>query len=414
MFYTFIGTQPLAANSAGSRTDGNILDRMAVLVMFALSLVILWSKRRAAITCILTNWALLSVVSCCVMSIIWSEYPDLTLRRGIWLIFIVSITLAIAVGTTDLRRLHTLLFASLTGIVLLNLVVTALVPSIAISELGVRGIYTQKNVAGIVAMITIIFGASWIVGAQTWKSRLAGIVALLPVLVFLVVTRSKTSISLTALGLCLIIYFSLAERFGARFILATVFLGFLLLSSALLLLAAVDFDLDLVVQGAIGDSSFTGRDELWAFAHREATKHYWLGHGYGAFWDVGLANDPLKRVEIGSWLSYVETGVINQAHNGYLDLWLQIGWPMTIVAMLAVMARTVAGGIQAVLGRGSRQTRAALGGFVVLLLLYLLHNLTEATLFARGASLCIISFLALFVLSRARYFSDAPSANLIR
>ena len=173
---------------------------------------------------------------------------------------------------------------------------------------------------------------------------------------------------------------------GLLFLLALGFAGF----------AASGFDTDKALDLLIGDSSFTGRDELWAFARHEIGKRPWLGHGYGAFWDVGLANDPIGKLEPGSWLGDTEVGVINQAHNGYLDLALNVGVPATVLAGLSIFAamlREIAGA-HASLADG--RTRAAHGAFAALLFAYLLHNTTEATLFLRGAPFWNLIVVTLF------------------
>ena len=407
LYYTFIGTHPLADTSVGNRVDGSIADRVFVLSLFALALFVLWGNRRAALHGMIANAPLIAVVGFCMASILWSDYPALTLRRGLLLIFLTTIAKAVAVGLTDLRRFHTVLFASLTAVILVNLLATVAAPHLAITDIGVKGVYTQKNVAGIVAMLTIVIGATWIAGATGRRQIMLAVLALAPALLFLALTRSKTSINLAAGGLVIIAFFVMAERYGAAFILLAATLGLAGAAGVLALLLAIDFDTNIALSSLFGDTTFTGRDELWAFARREAEKHYWLGHGYGAFWDVGAVNDPLAKLEPGTWLASVEIGTINQAHHGYLELWLHIGLPATVVATVAIIHGAMLGGWRAVMGRGSRQTRAAIGAFAVLLLLQLLHNFTEATLFMRGAAFCSMAMLAMFVIARARDFDSA-------
>jgi len=411
LYYTFIGTHPLADTSVSSRVDGSMIDRVFVLSMFALALFVLWGNRRTALHGMIANAPLLAVVSFCMASILWSDYPELTLRRGLLLIFLTTIAKAIAAGLTDLRRFHTLLFAGLTAVVIVNLLATAAAPHLAVTDIGVRGVYTQKNVAGIVAMMTIVIGAAWIAGATGRRQILLAALALAPALLFLVLTRSKTSINLAAGGLAIIAFFAMAERYGAAFILLAASLGLTICAGLLGLLLIIDFDTNIALSSLFGDTTFTGRDELWAFAGREAEKRYWLGHGYGAFWDVGAVNDPLARLEPGTWLASVDIGTINQAHHGYLELWLHIGLPATVAATLTIIHGAALGGWRAVMGRGSRQTRAALGAFAALLLLQLLHNFTEATLFMRGAAFCSMAMLAMFVIARARDFEAAAESR---
>ncbi|HEV7283996.1 MAG TPA: O-antigen ligase family protein [Kaistia sp.] len=405
MLYTFIGTRPFADASVAERVEGSPLDRFAVLGLFLLALVTIVVHYRAAATLFIRNLPLVAFTGFCMASMAWSDYPGLTLRRALLLVFLTTIAAGIAASLQDLRRFHTWWFLGLTGVMLVNLVGTALWPGVAITDIGVRGLYTQKNVAGLVAMITVICGATWILGATRARSIGLGLLMLLPALLFLIITKSKTSIGLTGVAVMMIAVLACAEWLGARFVLLMIALGLLAVTALLGLFAVFDFNLDALLTATLGDASFTGRDELWAFALRSAQERFWLGHGYGAFWDVGLAADPLQRLEPGTWLGDVEIGTINQAHNGYLELWLHVGLPATIAAALIVASGALSGTAQAIAGPLGRPARAAIGFLAMLLWLYLLHNLTEATLFMRGTVLSNVAVLCLFVLSRGRDFA---------
>ena len=139
-------------------------------------------------------------------------------------------------------------------------------------------------------------------------------------LFFLLITLSKTSIGLTFLALAIGFLFWLVQRLGFRFALIALAALAALLAGLVGLIAVSDFDFQRVLSAFVTDTSFTGRDELWGFAWRSALERPWLGHGYGAFRDVGAANDLLVKLEPGTWLGDVGTASINQAHDGYLEL----------------------------------------------------------------------------------------------
>ena len=106
-------------------------------------------RRRAAWTVLRENWGLGAVLVFCALSVIWSDYSDLTLRRSILFLFTTVTAAAIAASAPNPRRLHTALFASLTGVILVNLAVTALAPGQAITEIGVRGVYNAEKCGGL-------------------------------------------------------------------------------------------------------------------------------------------------------------------------------------------------------------------------------------------------------------------------
>lgn len=413
--YAFIGTRPFAEATVAERVEGNPLDRIVMLGLFLAAVIALATNRRATLAMLRRNAGLFCVVGFSLASLAWSDHPDLTLRRAALLAVSTTIAAAIAVGLGDLRRFHTLFFAGLTAVILVNLLGVVLVPALAVTDIGVRGLYSQKNVAGIVAMIAVAVGTTWLLGVERWRSAALGVVALVPAVAFLILTRSKTSIALAGFAVGVVGIVALAERLGARFLLFVLFLALVGVVALLGLFVASDFDPTRVLALTIGDASFTGRDELWAFAANAVLDRPWLGHGYGAFWDVGAGDDPLLRLEPGTWLADVESGTINQAHNGYLELALHVGIPMTLLAVVVVARGVVAAGRRAVNGPAPRATRAALGALALLLLLHLLHNATEATLFMRGLVFCNVALLALLVTSRADEFlarrRDNPSAG---
>lgn len=411
LLYAFVGTHPLADASAQDRIEGSPLDRIAVLGMFALSLAVFWAHRRQAWTCLRGTIGLVVVVGFCLLSVRWSNFPDLTLRRSLLFFFLTFTAVAIAASVNDLRRLHTILFVTLTGVIMLNLVAVAAMPSVAISDIGVRGLYSQKNVAGSVAMIALVCGAAWALGAERAGARMLGVVALAPTALFLVLTRSKTSIGLAVLALAIAGMLALADRLGQRFALFMLALAPLALAILASLFAAIDFDVARALDIVLGDATFTGRDELWAFAWRSALRHPWLGHGYGAFWDVGVGNDPLLRLEPGTWLGDVEAGTINQAHNGYLELCLHIGIPATIFAALTIMVGAASATRRALTRGAPRRDRAAVAALAMILWLYIAHNQIEATLFMRGSAFYSIAVLALLVVARARDLTTARNVG---
>ena len=366
LLLTFVGTHPLQVGSVAQRADGSILDRLVVFSLFGLALGVIWMARETALRTLMRNVGLIFIVGFCIASVTWSAFPALTLRRSVLLFLLTSISFAIAVGATDLRRLHTQLFVTLAAVILINILVTIAVPGEAISPIGVKGIYTQKNVAGIVALITLVVGATWMVGAGR-RRLLFAFAAMAMTFGFLVVTKSRTSMNLALLGVATVAFVAMAEKFGTAFIMATGVIGALLASAALV----------------------------------------WL-----AYWDVGMANDPLIRAEAGSWLAAVETGVINQAHHGYLELWLHVGLPMTVFATVFVAQRALFGGFRALFGAGSVESRVFLGALAALLLIFLLHNLTEASLFMRGEIFSNFAVFSMLLLSRARDLGAQGSGGL--
>jgi O-antigen ligase len=285
--------------------------------------------------------------------------------------------------------------------VLVNLAGTALWPAQAISDIGVKGLYTQKNVAGSVAMMTLIVGVAWMARARTPVAITLGSASLLLAVLLLFISRSKTSIGLTVLALAVGGLFATVQFAGHRFAILVASATLLFLMSVMCLFIYYDFDTDRLFGLVLSDTSFSGRDELWSFAWKSAMQREWLGHGYGAFWDVGDANDPLAKLEPGTWLGDVDKGVINQAHNGYLELWLHIGLPATIAAVIYIIVALARATVAAVSSTTTADEKSAFAAIALLLFTFLLHNLTEASLFMRGIQFFNLVLLLALLAPRA-------------
>ncbi len=403
LMFSFIGTEPLFLPTPEERVAGNMLDRIAAPSMTLLALALIWARREAALECLRANRLLAAVILFCQASVMWSDYPDLTLRRALLLLFLSLIALGLAASIDDLRQFHTRLFRALVFVILVNLAATTIWPELAVTDIGVAGIYGQKNPAGMVAMIAVIVCVTYAFGANSAAEWISGFLGAALALFFLLITLSKTSIGLTFLGLGVGLLFFVAQKLGARFALLSLGGMIAALAGFVGVVMDSDFDGEKILGAFVQDTTFTGRSELWAFAWRSALQRPWLGHGYGAFWDVGAVNDPLAKLEPGTWLGDVDVGIINQAHDGYLELCLHIGLPMTALAVVAIfMAMSRATG-KAVTLRASSGVHAAYGMIALLLFLHFLHNLTEATLMMRGASFCSLVLLLCFVVARTKF-----------
>lgn len=412
LLYCFIGTNAFSTTSLTQRLEGNPLDRIVVLAMAMLAIVVLALYWRTVPGMALRSLGVLAIAGIAVLSMFWSDFPGLTLRRAILLACFTLITAALAAGVRDLRSAHTAFCWGITAIVILNLIVIFAMPSLGVDDLGAKGLYSQKNVAGMVGMAAVLATATWTArGHRDGMNVLFGVAMTAIGIAFLILTRSKTSIGLTFGALAILGILAFAARSGPTVALAVVMAGFLGLFAGLAFLIAHDLDMNAITLILFGDASFTGRDELWAFARKSMFERPWLGHGYGAFWDVGPGRDPLLRLEPGSWLGDVELGLINQAHNGYLQLGIELGIPVTILAVFTVLCLIVRGVLLCLLARMPCGTAAGFAYMTAMLVLFLLHNFTEASLFMRGIVLFNIVLPMMFLLARGRDLLPSPAAR---
>jgi len=75
------------------------------------------------------------------------------------------------------------------------------------------------------------------------------------------------------------------------------------------------------------DSTFTGRTELWTVLLEKARMHQWLGYGYGAFWRGATGMSGEVQEALHGWYPI-------HAHNGFLDIVLELGMLGLIIFLL--------------------------------------------------------------------------------
>jgi O-antigen ligase len=122
------------------------------------------------------------------------------------------------------------------------------------------------------------------------------------------------------------------------------------------------------------DFTLTGRTALWTFLCDYAAAHPVLGYGYATFWTGAITNSVESRL---GWSP-------GQAHNGYLDLVLQLG----LVGAASFLISAVTAGVR--LARASHfqaaegRVGAAIGGFIIV------ASLTESGLTSQNSILWIL------------------------
>ena len=114
---------------------------------------------------------------------------------------------------------------------------------------------------------------------------------------------------------------------------------------------------------------------------RRVAERPWTGFGYSAFWGKESVPAHYVRLETG-WL-------VPSAHNGWIDLLVQVGWPGAIMVG-TVMAITLFALILRLGGQGLRE-----GGFsLAYLLVFAVLSASESVLLSH-ANLPWALFLAL-------------------
>ena len=306
-----------------SYEEGSPLDRTILIVLIVLGLFVI-SKRGSQIKAILRlNLPIIIFFVYCLISMVWSDFPFVTLKRwfraaGDMVMILIIITDPYwEVGLKwTLRRIAFLLIP-------LSVLIIKFFPEYGRSYTATgaqmwTGVCTDKNGLGAVCMVfgTALFWQFLPVSSDpqsktVWsRERLAQASVLAMTLYLVWVIDSKTALMCFLLANTLIFITWLGPRFRRPAFLTMLVTGMIFGCFCVLFLGV-----DAGALQAIGRrSDLTGRTEIWATV-LPLVKNPVLGTGYEDFW-------------MGDRIEYVarNLALLNQAHNGYLEIYLNLGW----------------------------------------------------------------------------------------
>jgi exopolysaccharide production protein ExoQ len=332
-------------------------------------------------------WPALAYLALALLSVSWALSPEAALRRFVLqAMFVASAFFALCV-IEDRRRILQDLLLVFAATLVLNLVAIAIRPP---TPLGHAGIYGQKNVLGLVVALAMLLAMAGLV-ARRFLIMAVSVFVLVAGAVLLVLSQSKTS-----LGLVVLVPFvsiGLVAGSGIFRVPLGVFFLFLLgvTGSAVVLGKQVFFiSRETFLNVLVGDPTFTGRTVIWDFVDRHIDQRFWLGHGYNSYWGIGPESPPLRE-------GYSFLTLIHQAHNGYIDIWLDLG---LIGLVLVLLTAPVA---VARLGSSPGWTRSDRAVILALILFALLHNLMESSLFRSTALVWTLYLVMLLMIGGGRH-----------
>ena len=186
-----------------------------------------------------------------------------------------------------------------------------------------RGIWYEKNQMGIVMVACALAAAACLASGD--PRRLLPAVTLGLCTGLTLMTQSKTSLLCLIGGLGLIWGLWFLRRHGPAFTVAGIWAGTVGVTLAGYLFIT---NRELVLEALGKDPSLTGRTDIWGALMRLVDERPLTGFGYSAFWGRESVPAMFIRQET-QW-------PVPSAHNGWIDLLVQLGWPGAIVVGVVV------------------------------------------------------------------------------
>jgi exopolysaccharide production protein ExoQ len=245
-----------------------------------------------------------------VASTAWSQDPAFTLRRGI--VLLATTAFGIYFGSRfDIDEQLKLLTWALAIVMCASVVFAIFLPQYGIDNSlhngAWQGVFAQKNSLGRALVLTIMV----FIAGRGRKSLV--VVGVLMCLCLIVLSKSATSVLVLAALVCALPMLRVL-RSRYTFALPIILFGFLIVAASTL---SDRFSLSELLRLVHRDPSLTGRTLLWSAVLSAIGRQPWLGYGFQAFW-LGGRGASSVIVEQLHWSP-------PHAHNGFLDLTLEIG-----------------------------------------------------------------------------------------
>jgi exopolysaccharide production protein ExoQ len=273
-----------------------------------------WLRRRYLLPVMRDIFPYLLILLLCTLSTVWSDYQFPTLRRS------VTLTSCVFFGAYcylqfGLKGTLELMGRAAVIVAILSIIVYFALPAVGHEtaqgyEGAMRGVFPQKNTLGETMLLAISCYIYQLIDHPKSVVRPLLCMALLFFCMFM--ANSATSILISFIVLAVgAMFWSEANWRRRLVVLYALVVGFALIGAVVFLDAAQ------VMAHFNRDPSFTGRLPLWDASLQAAMLRPWLGYGYSGFWN----QDSVIVQSIWAALDWQAPS----AHNGYIDILLQIG-----------------------------------------------------------------------------------------
>jgi exopolysaccharide production protein ExoQ len=333
----WFGLGGASAGALASTIDGSPVDGAVFGALIVAGIAVLFNRKRRASALLAVSGPIVIYFLYCLLSVAWSPIHGPAFKR--WTKAIGDLVMVLLILTDAQPKMALQRLYSRVGLILLPFSVVL----IRYTDLGRgydpdgnpmnTGVTTNKNTLGLIAFV-ISLGALWTLrsllinkdAAHRGRRLVAQWTFLAFGLVILEMAHSATSIACFILGSGLILATSLRairDRPGRVHALC---LGIVLAGGLMFLLGG-----ESTVTSALGrKSNLSGRTDIWA-ACIAAAGNPIIGTGFESFWNVNV--DKVARGLPGYW----EIHNLVSAHNGYLQIYLDLGWiGVCLIALILI------------------------------------------------------------------------------
>lgn len=328
------------------------------------------------------------------LSALWSVDPNMTLFRTLMLMGTSAFGLFIGWHYDRTRLIRLLGIGVSINLALCAFLIVA-VPSIGIDHTDAWGgtwvgAYLHKNGfgAGVGVAILVLFYA---VATSRGPWRLGFLLFFALAGVLLIGSRSATSLVVALIGLALAGLLR-AWQTARGFTLACL-LAVIVFAPLLVVLLSQQNLVTLVFDGLEKDATASGRTDIWRLVWPYMMDRFWLGYGYGSFWQPGFP-----------WFNQLQARLFYApfySHNGIVELWIAGGAISVGIAVYVYLSAVLKSAMLAL-----RETFEPTAGFAfVFFISFAFRNITEASLLQANDFIWVLFLALLLSTTKAVTFS---------
>ena len=301
--------------------DGSPLDSVVFLALIVAGAIVLVRRRLNWAALFRRNRWLFVFFIYLGLSVVWSEYPFVSLKRWIKDLGNVIMVLVVLSDHNPIQAVRFLLARCCYLLLPLSIIFIKYFPDLGryydrwIGTAYYCGVTTDKNMLGM-TLFACSLALIWMLlqpdrkrtRAQARTDRIILVLMAGMTYWLLQQAHSATALSCTLLGALVI--------WGTRFARIRTHLGvYGAAAGVFILLMQLTFNLSEIVAQALGrDMTFTGRTDIWSALLKEGTNPL-FGAGYYSFW----LGDRIERLSASYFYH------LNEAHDTYLETYLNSG-----------------------------------------------------------------------------------------
>jgi exopolysaccharide production protein ExoQ len=329
---SWLGILGLPVGGAVSLEDGSPLDAVVFLLLIATGVLVLIRRQFSPTAFMTANIALTVFLVYCALAITWSDFPFVAFKRWIKTLGQPVMVLIILTEPDRAEALRRVMKRAALVLMPLSILFIKYYPELGRafdSWTGLpenRGVALTKNTLGYMCLVFgLFFFWNLLVARRFEDSRRRreeiGITLFCLWMTWWLVSASNSATALV----CLIIGISTIAILGSPFVSRRYFGTYVIAALLLAGVAEAGFGIyDLTIRALGRDPTLTTRTEMWPDLLSVPINPL-LGAGFESFW-------------LGERLDFIWSRWDfrpNQAHNGYLETYLNLGW--VGVALLLIM-----------------------------------------------------------------------------